>query len=107
MEELWAWIAKMVDENGMAAAVGFLVGIFGPSVLGPLKALATKTPTKADDLLVASLEACFKRREDEITTCTAAGLNKILTDAQIVELVKLRKADIAARKALSQPAPPG
>jgi hypothetical protein len=97
MEELLNSLVLLLTNNGLPAGVGLAIGILFPYVLPHLKAFVGRTPTKADDLIVDTLEAITKRR-GPLSTMTATELEKTLPTAVIVELVKLRKARIEAAK---------
>ena len=99
MEELYDQFIAMLDANYLPTFIGLLAGLFGARFVPFLKGFAAKTPSKLDDMLVAALEACMAKKQEGFEAITAEQLNKYLTTPTIVELVKLRKAQIAALKA--------
>ena len=96
MEDILNQILKLISDQGWGAALGVVIGLFGPKLIGPLRTWTSKTPTPVDDMLVSGLEAlCTKSAA--LNAATPQELEKVLTTPQIAELVRLRKARIAAQ----------
>ena len=96
MEDILNQILNLIANQGWGAAIGFLMGLFGPKIIPPLRVLTSKTPTPVDDMLVSGLEAlCTKSAA--LNAATPQELEKVLTTPQIAELVRLRKARISAQ----------
>lgn len=91
-------LIAFAEANGLTASVFFMAGLLSPKIMPMIRAFAAKTPTKADDLIVAALEACLEKGNEKISGVTVAELDKVLTTQQLIELVKMRKAKIEAGK---------
>jgi hypothetical protein len=95
ISQILAWADTHGAWAGMALACGMLIG---PKAVPALKRVACRTPTKIDDLAVNMLEALLNRKTTAIEQLTASELEKIITTPVLCEVVRIRRAKIAAEK---------
>ena len=79
-------------------AAGVVVGLLGPRAIALLRAYTRRTPTPLDDACVDALEAILAKRQPEVTAMTAKQIEELITTPLLSEVVRLRKARIAAEK---------
>jgi hypothetical protein len=84
------------DNASLVAVVAFLLG--GGAAWPVFRRYAALSPNKLDDAIVSALDPLIGARQERIEQLSAEFLEKRLTDRQVVEIVKLRKAAWAAAK---------
>ena len=91
-------IMQLWSENqGIITLIAFLLG--GGAALPFLKKFAAVTPNKIDDAACAVLERILLAKQQDFSTLAMSELESRLTDDQVREIARLRKARWAAAKA--------
>lgn len=98
MESALEQLFALASSHGWGVAAGVAIGLLGPKAFALLRPIVKRTPTPIDDMALSAVEALCARHAPEIAGMTAAELDKIISTPVLVELVKLRKARIAAEK---------
>jgi hypothetical protein len=80
--------------------------ILGPKPFLLLRRIAGCTPTRLDDMAVDALELLITRKQTDIDRLTASEFEKLVSTPVLCELVRLRKARIAAERTTSSAAKP-
>jgi hypothetical protein len=94
MEEI---VSLMKDNLGLVVLIAFILG--GGTVVPLMKRFAASTPNKVDDIIVQAFESLLESKRQAQEGITVTELDNRLSDRQLVELVRLRKARWAdARK---------
>ena len=102
-DQLIAW----ADTHGTWAGGSLIAGILlGPKAVPVLRQIAGRTPTRLDDMAVDALELLITRKQTDIERLTAGELEKIISTPVLCELVRLRKARIAAERTASSATQP-
>lgn len=96
MEEI---VSLMRDNLGLVVLIAFILG--DGTVVPLMKRFAASTPNKVDDIIVQAFESLLESKRQALEGMTASELDKRLSDRQVVELVKLRKARWAAARNLA------
>ena len=99
MESMLDQLLALATSQGWGVAAGVVMGLIGPKAFALLRPIVARTPTPIDDMALNAVEALCARHAPEIAKMTASELEKIISSPVLVELVKLRKARIAANKA--------
>ena len=97
MDAFLEQILSLATSQGWGVAAGVVLGLLGPKACALLRPVVAKTPTPIDDMALNAVEALCARHAPEIAAMTAAELEKIISTPVLAEVVKIRKAKIAAK----------
>ena len=97
MESMLDQLLALATSQGWGVAAGVVMGLIGPKAFALLRPIVAKTPTPLDDMALNAVEALCARHAPEIAKMTAVELEKIISTPVLAEVVKIRKAKIAAK----------
>ena len=107
LTQLFNSLVAWAETNGASSGLALVAGILlGPKTVPLLRKIAGRTPTRLDDMAVDALELLITRKQTDIERLTAAELEKIISTPVLCEIVRLRKARIAAERTASSAAKP-